>query len=204
MNVTKVEAVTKTKWKVELDGQFAFVLYKGELSRFSIQEGGELSEEVYHQIKKNVVLKRAKLRAMHLLTDMARTEAGLREKLKQGLYPEDVVEDAIAYVKSFGYLGDYQYAENFIESRRSSKSKKEIYALLCGKGVPQEKIELAMEHCYDHGGEQEAIRQIIRKKHVDITHLSGQELQKIYGYLARKGFRYEDIRQVIQNYDENA
>lgn len=204
MNVTKVEAVTKTKWKVELDGQFAFVLYKGELSRFSIQEGGELSEEVYHQIKKNVVLKRAKLRAMHLLTDMARTEAGLREKLKQGLYPEDVVEDAIAYVKSFGYLDDYQYAENFIESRRSSKSKKEIYALLCGKGVPQEKIELAMENCYDHGGEQEAIRQIIRKKHVDITHLSGQELQKIYGYLARKGFRYEDIRQVIQNYDENA
>lgn len=204
MNVTKVEAVTKTKWKVELDGQFAFVLYKGELSRFSIQEGSELPEDEYYQIKKDVVLKRAKLRAMHLLTDMARTEAGLREKLKQGMYPEDVVEDAIVYVKSFGYLDDYQYAENFIESRRNSKSKKEIYALLCGKGVPQEKIDLAMEHCYDQGGEQEAIRQIIRKKRVDITHLSGQELQKIYGYLARKGFRYEDIRQVIQNYDENA
>jgi len=204
MNVTKVEAVTKTKWKVELDGQFAFVLYKGELSRFSIQEGSELPEDEYYQIKKDVVLKRAKLRAMHLLTDMARTEAGLREKLKQGMYPEDVVEDAIAYVKSFGYLDDYQYAENFIESRRNSKSKKEIYALLCEKGVPQEKIDLAMEHCYDQGGEQGAIRQIIRKKHVDITHLSGQELQKIYGYLARKGFRYEDIRQVIQNYDENA
>ena len=204
MNVTKVEAVTKTKWKVELDGQFAFVLYKGELSRFSIKEGGELSEDVYHQIKKEVILKRAKLRAMHLLTDMARTESGLREKLKQGLYPDDVIEEAIAYVKSFGYLDDYKYAENFIESRKSSKSKKEIYALLHEKGISQEQIELAMENCYDNHGEREAVRQIIRKKHVDILHATERELHKLYGYLARKGFRYEDIRQVIQNYDENA
>ena len=75
MQVTKVEALTKTKWKVELDGQFAFVLYKKEISRFGIEVNGELSEELYEQIKKNVVLKRAKLRAMHLLTDMARTES---------------------------------------------------------------------------------------------------------------------------------
>lgn len=197
MNVTKVEAVTKTKWKVELDGRFAFVLYKGELSRFSIREGGELSKDTYETIKKNVVLKRAKLRAMHLLTDMARTESGLREKLKQGMYPEDVAEEAIAYVKSFGYLDDYRYAENFIESRRESKSRKEIYALLYSRGVPQEQIELAMEQCYDDGGEQEAIRRIIRKKRVDIPHASEQELHKLYGYLARKGFRYEDIRQAI-------
>lgn len=200
MIVTKIEAVSKTKWKIELDGQFAFVLYKGELSRFSIREGEELPEEVYQKIKKDVVLKRAKLRAMHLLGDMARTEAGLREKLKQGLYPDDIIEDAIAYVKSFGYLDDFQYAENFIESRRTSKSKKEIYALLCGKGIPQEQIELAMECCYGSEGEQDAIRQIIKKRRVDILHATDQELHKLYGYLARKGFRYDDIRQVVQSW----
>ena len=31
-----------------------------------------------------------------------------------------------------------------------------------------------------------------------------RELQKLYAYLARKGFRYEDIRRVVQNYDVNA
>ena len=35
MAVTRVEAVTKTKYKVYVDGQFAFILYKGELSRFA-------------------------------------------------------------------------------------------------------------------------------------------------------------------------
>lgn len=200
MTVTRIEAVSKTKWKVELDGQFAFVLYKGELSRFSIREGGELLEEVYYKIKKEVVLKRAKLRALHLLSDMARTEAGLREKLKQSLYTEDIIDEAIAYVKSFGYLDDLKYAESFIESRRATKSKKEIYALLCGKGISQEQIELAMEGCYGDEGDQEAIRQIIRKRRVDILHATDQELHKLYGYLARKGFRYEDIRHVIQDW----
>ena len=36
MTVTKIEPVTKSKYKIYLDGQFAFVLYKGELSRYHI------------------------------------------------------------------------------------------------------------------------------------------------------------------------
>ena len=81
MIVTRVEAVTKTKYKVYVDGQFAFILYKGELSRFHIAEDQELSQESYEKIRTEVILKRAKLRAMHLLNDMWRTEAQLREKL---------------------------------------------------------------------------------------------------------------------------
>lgn len=198
MIVTKVEAVTKAKFKVYLDGQFAFVLYKGELSRFGISEEEELSDELYAQIRKDVILKRAKLRAMHLLTDMARTEAGLREKLIQGMYPEDIVEEALAYVRSFGYLNDLHYAENFIESKKESKSRKEIYALLCKKGVPTEQIEQAFDSCYSDEGEQEAIRRIIRKRKIDISSASREEIQKFCGYLARKGFRYEEILHAVQ------
>ena len=204
MQVTKVEALTKTKWKVELDGQFAFVLYKKEISRFGIEVNGELSEELYEQIKKDVVLKRAKLRAMHLLTDMARTESQLRDKLKRNMYPEDVISQAIAYVKSFGYINDEAYIENFIQSKRETKSRKEIYALLLGKGLSSEQIDLAFEQCYEKSAEQEAISRLIRKKNVDILHASEQGLHKLYGYLARKGFQYDDIRQVIQNYKDNA
>lgn len=198
MIVTKVEALTKAKFKVELDGQFAFVLYKKELSRFGISEDGEVSVEVYEQIRKEVILKRAKLRAMHLLTDMYRTESGLREKLLQSMYPEDIVEEALNYVRSFGYLDDRRYAENFIESRKSSKSRKEIYALLCRKGVPAEEIEEAFAASFPDNGEEEAIRRLLRKKRIDIDHASREEIQKFCGYLARKGFRYEDIMHVIQ------
>ena len=98
MVVTRVEAVTKTKYKVYVDGQSAFILYKGELSRFHIAEDQELSQESYEKIRTEVILKRAKLRAMHLLNDMWRTEAQLREKLTRNEYPADIVEAAISYV----------------------------------------------------------------------------------------------------------
>ena len=95
MYVTKIEPVTKTKYKVFIDGQFAFVLYKGELSRYHIAQDTEVDERLVSQILSEIVLKRAKLRAMHLLTDMDRTESQLRTKLKQGLYPDDIIEQAM-------------------------------------------------------------------------------------------------------------
>lgn len=204
MTVTKLETVTKTKYKVFLDGQFAFVLYKGELARYHIKEGEHLEEEVRQKIWDEVIVKRARLRAMHLLEDMDRTESGLREKLRQGLYPEEAIEAAVQYVKSFHYIDDFRYAKQFIERRKSLKSRKEIYALLRGKGVAADKIDLAFEECYESEGEKDAIRQIIRKKRINLSQADSAEIQRLYGYLSRKGFRYEDIRQVTQNYDENA
>lgn len=204
MIVTKTEACTKTKYKVYLDGAFAFVLYKGELKRFGIAEGEDIPEETVEKIRTEVVLKRAKLRAMHLLEDMDRTESALREKLRQGLYPEEAVEGAIAYVKSFGYLNDARYAENFVRSRKSSKSRREIRALLSQKGIADEWIEKAFEICYESGDEQEAVLRILKKKKVDPRTADESQMQKIYGFLARKGFRFDTVRQVIQNYNENA
>ena len=204
MTVTGVEPYTKTKFKVYLDGVFAFVLYKGELSRYGIRSGGELSVDMADKIRSEVVLKRAKLRAMHLLSDMDRTESALREKLKQGLYPQDVIEKAVDYVKDFGYLDDGRYAENFVRSRQGTKSRKEIRAALQQKGISAELIDRAFEICGEEGGEEAAIRNILRKKKFDPETADERERQKIYGYLARKGFYYETVRQVIQNYSEDA
>ena len=80
MTVTGVEPYTKTKFKIYLDGSFAFVLYKGELSRYGIRSGAELPAETVDKIRTEIVFKRAKLRAMHLLSDMDRSEAALRDK----------------------------------------------------------------------------------------------------------------------------
>ena len=85
MKVTKLEPVTKTKYKVYLDEQFAFVLYKGELSRYKKQEEVELSQETIEEIKTEILVKRAKRRALYLLNQMDRTEEQLRQKLERDL-----------------------------------------------------------------------------------------------------------------------
>lgn len=198
MVVTKTEAVTKTKYKVYIDGQFAFVLYKGELSRYQVKEGNEISREIYDKIHDEVLMKRAKLRAMHLLNDMGRTESQLKMKLDQGGYPEDIVEMALAYVKSFGYVNDLNYARNFIESRKNKKSRLELKMLLKEKGVSQEHIERAMEECYEKEDSVEAIRKIMEKRHYCPEEASYEEKQKIMAYLVRKGFSYDDIKRAAE------
>ena len=138
MYVTKLTPVTKAKYKVYLDDEFAFVLYKGELSLYGIQEGKELSQDVVERIKKEVLVKRAKLRAMHILERADRTEAELASKLKQDLYPDEIIASAMQYVKSFGYIGDSNYARRFVESKQRTKSKREITMLLQQKGIASE------------------------------------------------------------------
>lgn len=199
MYVTKTEAVTKTKYKVYVDGEFAFVLYKGELSRCHIAEGQELPESVYLKIKNEIVLKRAKLYAMHLLTDMDRTELQLCIKLRQALYTDDIVEGAVSYVKSFGYIDDTGYAKRYISGRQHSKSRKEIYAALIKKGVSPEIIESAMESCYEEEEELAAVRRLIQKRRYCAKTATEADRQKLYRYLAGKGFGYDKIKRAIES-----
>lgn len=198
MIVTRIEAVTKAKYKIYIDEQFAFVLYKGELSRYHIREDCEISAETYCEIRQEVILKRAKLRALYLLNDMGRTESQLRVKLKQGNYPDDIVEETMSYVKSFGYINDLNYAVNFIDSRKDRKSKKELRMQLVGKGISGELIEQAFEEAYEKEDSQEAIRRLLIKRRYDARTATNAERQKTMAYLVRKGFSYDDVRQIIQ------
>lgn len=205
MIVTQIEAVAgkKTKYKVFLDGQLAFVLYKGELSRYHIREGIVLDTEVLKQINE-AIKKRAKLRALHLLNAMERTENQLRTKLEENGYPKEAVQEALEYVKSFGYVDDGGYARRFAESRKKIKSKREIQSILLQKGLSREEIESALEEVYQSQDSLEAIQRLAKKRHYDPATATFAEKQKLFAYLTRKGFRYEDIRQVIQVPDWNA
>lgn len=198
MTVTKIEPLSKTRYKVYLDGQFAFTLYKGELSRYHIAEESVIEDDIYDSLRL-IVIKRAKLRAMHLLSDMGRTESQLRTKLKQGGYEEDAVEAAIRYVKSFGYINDMEYARSFIDSRKDRKSKKELYAALLQKGVPAEIVEQVFEEAdYGEKDSRQAIETLMRKRSYNPETADVKEKQKMMGYLMRKGFSYQDVRNVLQ------
>lgn len=204
MTVTKIEPVTKTRYRIYVDGQFAFILYKGELSRYLIAEDAEITEDTYETIRTEVILKRVKLKAMHLLSDMDRTEGQLRTKLRQGGYTEDMIDAAVDYVKSFGYINDDAYVKRFIAGRKDKKSRREIYAALCRKGIPKEQIEAAMEDCYEKEDSCAAIRKILEKKKYDPATAKDEEKRRIMGFLTRRGFSYDDIRQVIQVSEWNA
>lgn len=200
MLITAVEQYTKGKFKIYLDGQFAFVLYKGELRRFNIDADNELSEEDYIEIMNEIILKRAKRRTLYLLKDMSRTEQQIRNKLNEGYYPKDIIESAIAYAKSFNYINDELYAKNYIEYKAKAKSRRAIISELSQRGVSKEIIAKVYEEAEPN--EEEAIIKAVKKRRIDLNSADKAEMNKLYMFLNRKGFRYDDIERAIRKIKE--
>ena len=197
MEITKIQALTKQKYRIFLDGESAFAVYKGELSRYHLEEGAVLPPEVYEELVNRVLKKRATLRAMHILERTDKTEAQLRRKLEESEYPKEAVESAIAYVTSYGYLDDRRYAEHYIEWKKQGKGKARLKMELVQKGISREIIEEVLEST-DFGQTREMIRQIILKKRKTDIPMNEKEKQRIYGFLMRKGFSSSDILAVMR------
>lgn len=145
------------------------------------------------------VVRKAKMRALHLLEYMDRTEKGLRKKLGQ-TYPPDVVDETIQYLRSYGYIDDKRYAGHYLSLHRDKKGRRRLFQELYQKGVPSSLVqeaweELCMEEEPDEKG---SIERLIEKKIGEQTQLSRKEYQRLTSYLARRGFSWEDVSSVYQ------
>lgn len=200
MIVTQITELSKSRSKVYLDQEFAFVLYKGEMRSYQIYEGKELLEKDYQTIMQEVLPKRAKLRSMNLLKSREYTEEQLRRKLQEGFYPEEVIEEAIQYVASYRYIDDMRYAVNYITCYEKNKGRKRIEQELFDKGVSKEIIEKAWAEWEENGGkqeEQEMIKAVLKKKHYIPSAADSKERQRMYAYLIRRGYSAEEVRKAI-------
>lgn len=201
MIITAIEEINKSKSKVFLDGEFAFALYKGELREYRMEVGGPLSEAAYEEILHKVLPKRAKLRAMNLLQKREYTEMQLRRKLMEGFYPEECIEEALAYVASFHYTDDLRYAVSYIEDHEDSKSRLRMEQDLMAKGISKTVLEQAWLEWEEKGGsqnEEKMIRDLLEKRHFDAETADFSEIQKQYAFLMRKGFSGEAVRKVLR------
>lgn len=200
LTITAIEELSKKRSKIYIDNEFAFVLYKGELHLYNIYVDNEITEKDYHEIMTEVLPKRAKLRAMNLLTKRDYTNAQLRRKLEEGLYPKEIIDIALEYVASFKYTDDLNYALSYITYHECDKSKKRIEQDLINKGIDNQTIDKAWTKWEENGGtldEVEMIKQILSKKHYDPKSEDYKEKQKVYAMLMRKGFSSENIRRAM-------
>lgn len=199
MQIVQIAELDKKRIRIFLEDGRNFVLYKGECRRFQLQEGEDCTEEQYGEIRNEILIKRARRRVMHLLERMDHTEAQIRMKLRQGFYPEDIIEDAVSYVKGFHYLDDARYAENYVRSQKNRKSRGSMRMELQGKGIEKELIEQAIEKECRQEDEHELIQKWIEKKHYSGETADLKEKQRMYRFLMRKGFQSEDILHALDH-----
>lgn len=204
MVVTSITEVSKAKWKIDVDYDFAFVLYKGEIRKYHLKVNEDISEETYREIVDEVLTKRAKLRCLNLLQSRDYTTQQLRTKLQQGLYPQDVIEKAIEYVTGYRYLDDIRYAKSYIHYASQSKSRRQIELELLRKGVSKQDIQTAYEYSEESDmvvSEEELVRTYIEKKRYNRAEATPVEYRKMMNFLYRKGFSMDIIYNVLGEKD---
>ena len=185
MTITSIQEYDKKKVLIQLDGHLIFPLYRSECKHFDLQEGEEIAPEIYNEIMDKILSKRVKLRAMNLLQKRSYTREGLRRKLEEGKYPEQVINEALDYVASYRYIDDDRYAEEYIRCYCESRSKRRIMQDLYAKGVEKEVSEAAWvryEMLNQPVDEKMQIMELLHKKKYDPLHTEHKEKLKINYY----------------------
>lgn len=204
MIITQITELNKSRSKIYIDGELAFVLYKGEIRSYGLAEGKEIQEETYRVLIQEVLSKRAKLRCMNLLKSRDYTTEQIRQKLKEGYYPQETIDDAIAYVTSFHYLDDERYARDYIVYHINNRSRKRIEMDLVRKGIEKQLIERILQEIVDEDEEdkeEDIIREFLRKKRYESEQADESQKRKVIGSLYRKGFSLDKIYKVLNKFD---
>lgn len=200
ISVEKCEKIGKGKYRICFENGVVCQLYRSEVLAYAITENACIAEADYQQIMTEILGKRAKKRALHLLEQMDRTEAQLREKLAMGLYPRECIEAAVSYVKKYHYLNDYRYACNFIRLSQNKMSRQMLCQKLIQKGVKISEIERALEEEFQ-SDELLQIRSLLEKKKFRGAETGEKEFVRIYQYILRRGFSSNDVMKAMKTFD---
>lgn len=199
MLITKLEKTEKSRVRIFIDEEFAFLLTEKELDKLPLEEGQTILPEQYDKLIEVLIYPKAIDKALNILKFMDRSEQELRLKLSREEYLDVIIDRVIEYVKHYGYLNDERFATAFVKARKNRKSKLMIKNELQQKGISKDIIQNVFEAEYEtedmEDAEMVAIRKAIAKKTRDPRELSAEDKQKLIASLYRKGFDLSKIKQ---------
>ena len=133
----------------------------------------------------------ARALCLRLLTGRARTRAELSAQLAKRGYSDDVRDRVLDRLARVGLIDDADFAERWVESRRSSagKGKRALAAELHTKGVDNDVITKVLAGI-DAGAERERAEQLVQAK-LRRENLDGDQTRvarRLVAMLARRGY----------------
>lgn len=194
------------RWLCHLEDGTILRVTENEVACFGLYSGMELTEELREQLEEAVRRGEVKEKALRLLSGrlMSRKElvdkltARPRDKEKEPI-PEELAEEAANRLEELGYLNDAEYART-VARHYAAKGygERKLRDELWKRGVPREYWEQALEEVQDPT---DAMDAFIRRKLMGRT-ADRETLGKLSAALARRGYRWEDIRAALSRYGE--
>ncbi|MDD6644715.1 MAG: regulatory protein RecX [Oscillospiraceae bacterium] len=201
MLVTSVEPRRKALSALYIDGEFAMKLDTETLLINHIKAGVEISDEQLHQLIEDSNNKRAKEKALWLISYRDHSKKELIDKIKRTSSEESAVA-AVERLTELGLVNDEEYARRYFrELTQGSKrlSPRGARYKLMEKGIDRELIDAIVDET--EIDEREQIRIIINSKYKNFN-ADEKSKKRTVAALQRKGFRWEDIKSVMEEYEE--
>jgi regulatory protein len=190
----KLQKRNKDRVNVYLDGEFAFGLSR--IVAAWLKTGQELSEEKIAELKAQDDVEIALQRALNFLSYRPRAEKEVRQNLKKHKYHEGVIDEIIERLKRSGLVNDESFAGLWVENRSEFRPRGErmLRSELHQKGIPDDVISGAVADL----DETSLAIKAARKKARRYRDLEWDDFRKkMYGFLARRGFHYGIISEVV-------
>ena len=192
----------KNRYNVFVDGDYAASLGAEALVTFGIREGAAVNTDTLKEAVSRDNAQYAFDSAVKLIAHKMRTRAELKDRLMERGIDEMAVEDALDKLASYGYVDDAAFAGEYVRSAMQTGrwGRKAVEYRLKDKGIEQSVIDEAlMEYT------EEDEKRIARKQlQAAAGRLKGVEArkarQKEYAALARHGFDYSVISELLETF----
>lgn len=185
---------------LELDGEPAMTVDKRVLDEAGFCEGSELDDDQLYELLETSKRRRAREKALWLLSGRDYAAAELAEKLAPEA-GEAIAAETVAVLKEQGLIREEAYARRLAQDlclRRHFPRRRAVQEMT-HRGIDRELAEEAVAEI-DTDDFQEALALLEKKRYTDTDK---QKLrQKVTGFLARQGYDFSTIRRVWETWSE--
>lgn len=199
MKITSIQPRRKGVSAVYIDGEFAMNLDTQTLLENHFDVGREIDDDELHEIINLSNERRAKEKALWLISYRSHSKKELTEKIRRTCDAE-AAEKAVERMEELGLVNDEDFARAYANKLIFSKrmSKRAASYELARKGIDKLIIEEVLEDIeVDY---QEQIREIIDRKYKNIN--DEKIRRRAVAALQRLGYGWDDIKSVLSEYEE--
>ena len=156
----------------------------------------ELSFDTYKVILADDEVNRAKNLALSKISYAQKTSFEVEKLLKENDFSADTIEKTIDFLNEYGILNDEIYVKSYVADKHniSRWAKNKIRYSLKSKKINEDLINIYLDQISDEEEYENAYNFAVKKARNDF---SIENKQKVYRYLAGKGFDFDIINKVV-------
>lgn len=196
MRITDFKTTKQGRIALFADGAFLFSVHPETFASMGLSVGYELDEDAIHQLEAETELKKAKEKALTLLSYKEYTTQQLEDRLLRHVR-EDAAQQAVRRMEELGLLDDDDYAVRLARdlSQRKRFGILRIRQEMRHRGLSEEQIVYAVSLLEDNPEEQ--VRELLEKKYPEAWE-DEKVKRRAFSAMMRMGYRAEDIRSVLR------